>query len=88
MESSLSHPEKMKEAAATESVGQETHTTAGLETGCTGGCSEWVQRGRYFQGRSPFDSDPSPSLWGRVVAQDGRQNQRITSSFAVVAALV
>ena len=79
MESSLSHPEKMKEAAATESVGQ--------ETGGTGGCSEWVQRGRYFQGRSLFDSDPSPSLWSRVVAQDDRQNQRITSSFLVVAAL-
>ena len=34
-EGSLSYPENMKESNATESVGQETHATAGPETGGT-----------------------------------------------------
>ena len=35
MDAFLSHPESMKEPAAAEIVGQETHATAGLETGGT-----------------------------------------------------
>ena len=63
---SLNDPENMKEPDATESVGQETHATAGLETGGTVGRGGHTGRRCRWAGRvgGIFRANPTHGTGG------------------------